>query len=181
MKKITDAIKIDFAGNNLPGYTHASKVDQGTIDLIRKGAKGKTVVIIDTGYELPNNAPHIVRDHLNFTGHNPLVGPNHECGERFPIVNGIYLTAADMLDPKKTLPLSDPFTKLQSGIAAGLKSQIKPTGEELQLIKKLGGDFYCYNLVPAMIVAAHAGLKVFALLVPPGATLDSSITSHLKD
>lgn len=181
MKKITDAIKLDFAGTSLPGYTRAEKVDQETIDLIRKGSASKTVVIVDTGYGLPDDAPHIVRDHLNFTGNNPLVGPNHECGERFPIVNGIYLTAVEMLDPKKTLPLSDPFTKLPTGIAAGLKPATKPTGEELQLIKKLGGDFYCYNLVPAMIVAAHAGLKVFGLLVPPGAKLDASITSHLKD
>lgn len=180
MKKINDAIKLDFAGTNLPGYKRPAKVDAETIDLIRKGSGSKTVVVIDSGYGLPNNAPHIVRDHLNFTGSNPLVGPNHECGERFPIINGIYLTALEMLDPKKTLPLGDPFTKLPTGIAAGLRPETKPSDEELQLIKRLGGDFYCYNLVPAMIVAAHAGLKVFGLLVPPETALDSSITNHLK-
>jgi hypothetical protein len=179
MKKLDDAIKIDFAGK-IAGYTQAKEFDKEIVDLIRKGSAGKTVVVIDTGYNLPGDAPHVVRDHLNFTGSNPLVGPNHECGERFPIVNGIYLSAVEMLDPKKTLPLSDPFTKLPSGIAAGLKPDTKPTAAELDLIKTLGADFYCYNLVPAMIVAAHAGLKVFGLLVPPGATLEPNITSHLK-
>jgi hypothetical protein len=179
MKKITEAIKIDFA-SRMPGYKQSKQFDKEIVDLIRKGSGSKTVVVIDTGYQLPNNAPHIVRDHLNFTGYNPLVGPNHECGERFPIVNGIYLSAIDMLDPNRTLPLSDPFSKLPTGIAAGLKANVEPSKEELELIQKLGGDFYCYNLVPTMIVAAHAGLKVFGLLVPPGATIDSSIESHLK-
>jgi purine-nucleoside phosphorylase len=99
-------------------------------------------------------APHVVRDHLNLTGTNPLVGPNDPCGERFPSVNDVYIT--------------DLCPNLPRGVAAGLVGGVFPTREEMEFLRSLGADFCCYNLVPTMIVAAHAGLKVLGLVVPEG-------------
>lgn len=178
MPSLRTATRIDFT-SSLPGFSHLEKFDQKAIDLIRK-SESKLIAIVDSGYALPNSAPHVVTDHLNLTGANPLVGPNYAGGPRFPVINDIYVKVIDTLDPKKTLPINNPLGNLPLGVAVGLKDGAVPTEEQLAAIRSLGGDFYCYNLVPAMLVAAHIGLKVFALVIPHGEQLETDTCRYLK-
>lgn len=173
-----NATRIDYT-STVPGFKQAKKFDQESIDLIRK-SEGKLLVVIDHGYALPKPVPHVVTDHLNLTGDNPLVGPNYEKGPRFPVINDIYVKIMDTLDPKKTLPINNPLGSLPLGVAVGLKDGTVPTEEQLSAMRAMGGEFYCYNLVPAMLVAAHIGMKVFGIVIPHGEKLDKDTFVYLQ-
>lgn len=179
MPSLKTATKIDYT-SSLSGFNQFKKFDRQSIDLIRKSVDSKVIVVVDSGYALPKPVPHVVTDHLNLTGGNPLVGPNPEGGPRFPVINNIYLRAIDTLDPKRTLPLNNPLGSLPAGIAAGLKEGVVPTEDDIKTIHSLGGEFYCYNLVPAMLVAAHLGLKIFAIVTPAGEAMDKDTARFLK-
>jgi hypothetical protein len=159
---------IDFTGS-VPGFAAHKTLNEALMNELRQGASNKVVVIIDHGEQMPASQPHLVEDHINFTGSNPLRGPNNQCGERFPVVNNIYLTKFGVAE----------LDGLPRGVAAGLKAGVKPNAEELQTVRKLGADFCCYNLVPAMIVAAHAGWKVVGILLPPEGKLDEKVVARL--
>jgi len=109
------------------------------------------VLVIDRGYGLDKDEVVVVRDHLNMTGSSPLVGPNDPIGERFPVLDGTYLVPRE--------------ADVRSVIIAGLKPGCNPSPDEIAMIRTLGAEAWCYNVVPTMIVAAHASFKVWALLV----------------
>ncbi len=159
------ALRLDFTGS-VAGFHQLDSFSDQVVSLIRNNSGPKVLIVIDRGFGLPKSSPHLVADHLNLTGGNPLTGPNDPCGERFPSVNDIYVT--------------DVPVGLPTGIAAGLRNGLVPSDEALKLIRSLGADFYCYNLVPTMIVAAHARYRVLGILVPEGEKLDSTILSVLE-
>jgi len=166
------ASRIDFTGQ-LPDFTHYPAFSSDVISLIRKGVGSRVLVVIDVGWGFGKAVPHKVRDHMNLTGSNPLVGPNDSCGERFPSVNSVYL--------------SDFLPELPAGVLAGLKPGVVPSADDLSLMRSLGADFYSYNLVPTMIVAAHAGFKVLGVVIPEGtdkaaiANLWTALTDIVED
>lgn len=163
---LTEAVKIDFGGKT-PGFQAFARFSEDVVKLLRKPAQNKLLIMVDRGYGFKTAVPQVVTDHLNLTGDNPLVGPNDPVGERFPSVNALYLTNC--------------MPGVPGGVVAGLKAGIKPTVEELELIHSLGGDFYSYNLVPAAIVAAHAGWKVLGIVIPEGADAEPIVQAVLKN
>ncbi|MGD9682959.1 MAG: hypothetical protein AB7W16_17360 [Candidatus Obscuribacterales bacterium] len=149
-------VTIDFTGSQkIPEARRFPAWSQEVLEFIRENARAgnKRFLVFDRGFGLDSTAPHIVRDHLNFTGSNPLVGANDDIGPRFPVINDVYST------PPAAVP---------SAVAAGLLPGYKPDRDELELIARLGGEFYCYNLVPLAIAAAHAGCTVAAVALPEG-------------
>ena len=62
-----------------------------------------------------------------------------------------------------------------TGIAAGVKAGVRLDDKEWRTVKGLGADFYCYNLVQCMILAAHRGLPVVGIALPEGAKLDEQM------
>lgn len=156
MTSLKDARCIDFT-REAEGFLQLKSFGDRVISFVREGKGSQVLVVVDRGYMMRNATPHVVRDHLNLTGTNPLVGPNDPCGERFPSVNGVYVT--------------DLCPQLPRGVAAGLKPGVFPTREEMDFLSSLGADFCCYNLVPTMIVAAHAGFKVLGIVAPEGCDL----------
>ncbi len=179
------AKRIDFT-SSYADFDHFQQFDQNTVELIRLKEKAEVVIVIDRAYgfskEHAGSAAecHLVSDHLNLTGDNPLVGPNNPIGERFPVVNNIYLSAADTIDQVETWTMGNPLSKLRSGIAAGVKPGLDLAAADLETIHSLGAHFYCFNTVQTMIVAAHAGLKVLALAVPDGGQLSDEIVLALR-
>jgi hypothetical protein len=163
------ALLLDFTGAGHAGFTAHQEFGEAIVKQLRNGAENKVVVVIDRGVHMLKNEPHVVADHINLTGGNPLCGVNDPCGERFPIVNGIYVEKFGDGD----------LDRLPRGIAGGLRPKVVPTKEEMAKLRELGVDFCCYNLVPTMIVAAHAGWKVAAVVLPEGAKLDQSLLSRL--
>src|SRR5277367_3583649 len=126
---LKEAKRIDFTGT-VAGCEQFQSYGDQVVSFIRNSRGPKILLVIDRGFAFGKAVPHVVRDHLNLTGFNPLVGPNDSCGERFPAVNDIYLT--DLLPG---VPLA---------VAAGLKPGTVPSDDELALIRSLGADVYCY-------------------------------------
>jgi hypothetical protein len=160
---------IDFTGT-VPGFEKHSQFDDAVVNLLRNGSENKTVVVVDRGSLMPSPQPHLVLDQINLVGTNPLCGPNHPCGERFAVVNGIYLTTVG----------DERVDRLPRGVVGGLKQGIVPTDTEWQKMRSLGIDFCCYNLIPTMLIAAHAGYKVVAVVVPDGVALSGEVAACLR-
>ena len=179
IEKLSSSTRIDFT-SGLPGFTSFPQFNSETISLIRGKHASKVLVIVDRAYQLKKKEPHIVHDHLNLSGDNPLVGANPACGDRFPVINGIYLSGTQVWSQDQTLPLHDPFTALPTAVVAGLRSGVVPSESESKVMASLGADCYCYNMVPTMIVAAHAGYKVFGILVPEGQEVSAELAMNLR-
>ena len=109
-------------------------------------------------------------DHLNFTGTNPLIGPNDPCGERFPVINEIYIED----------PPADELRSLPRGILGGLKGGVRPNKAEEEKLRSLGAEFFSYNMVQTMIVAAHAGHRIIGLVIPEGKNLSEELIAAVK-
>src|SRR5215813_10312585 len=163
---LKDARCIDFT-RDADGFLQFPAFGERVVSFVREGKGSQVLVVVDRGYMMRQETPHVVRDHLNLTGTNPLVGPNDPCGERFPSVNGVYVT--------------DVLPDLPRGVAAGLKGGVFPTREEMDFLASMGADFCCYNLVPTMIVAAHAGFKVLGVVAPDGADLTALLKAVRED
>jgi hypothetical protein len=148
----------DFTGASGNGSSY-KEFDESVAEALRQRNQNKLAVVLDYGWGFKNNAPHLVLDHLNLSGSNPLRGPNNPVGERFPVVNGIYVTDCE----------SPALQDLKTGVAAGLRKGQKASADELEFLYTIGAGFYCYNLVPTMLVAAHAGWRVLAVVGPDDA------------
>lgn len=103
----------------------------------------------------------IIRDHLNLTGENPLVGANHDdWGPRFPDMTAAYDPALTRLCQRvaETLGIT-----LQNGIYAGLKGPSLETPAEIRFLKTIGADAVGLSTVMETIAAVHAGMRVLGL------------------
>jgi hypothetical protein len=159
----------DFTGALADGCSYQC-FGQPVIEALRQPVANKLAIVLDSGFAFVKKAPHLVLDHLNLSGNSPLIGPNNPIGERFPVINGIYVT-------EFPLPLSP---AMERGVAVGLKAGLKPSPEELERIYFLGGHFCCYNLVPTMLIAAHAGWRLLAVVGPEGNSWQKEVMQGLQ-
>ncbi len=159
---------VDFTGK-INGYTQMKGFGPEFVDLVRNCKDGsKAVVVVDHGFSGRYASPLLVRDHLNLSGDNPLIGHNDpKIGERFPIVQGIYLT--------------DALKGVSTGVVAGLKEGVKPNSDEQKLLRTIGADICSYNLVPSMLIAAHAGWKVLGILLPDDGNLSTEQIDEIRE
>lgn len=157
---------VDFTGK-VPGFEYLKSYKDGLAELVSHDQNARAIVVIDKAIAGRIAAPVLVRDHLNITGDNPLTGPNPPGCDRFPVVQGIYV--------------SDCPAGMSSGIAVGLKHGVVPDSDDITFIRSLGGDFCCYNIVPAMLIAARYGWKVLAIGVPDNAALSESHLHEIEE
>ena len=103
----------------------------------------------------------LISDHINFTGDNPLIGPNvDEWGERFPDMCQVY-------DPQ-LLALARSVAQAQGiamyqGVYVGLKGPSMETPAETRMLRTLGADAVGMSTVLEVIAARHMGLRVMGL------------------
>lgn len=164
------AIVIDYTGSGR-GDLSLREYGAQVLEKLRVDAEPnahRLVIVLDTGHALPKPAPHLVRDHINLSGRNPLVGPNHPIGERFTVVNDIYVK-----DCPKAL-------NLEKVVTAGVSPGRKLNGEDFEFIKGLGVDCYSHNVVPTMLIAAHAGWKVLAIVGPENGNWQADCLDKLQ-
>jgi purine-nucleoside phosphorylase len=103
----------------------------------------------------------IIKDHLNLTSNNPLIGPNDErLGKRFPDMTQAYPERLRKIahDTAKSLG----FT-LREGIYAALTGPTYETPAEVRMLRGLGADLVGMSTVPEVIVAAHSGVSVLGI------------------
>lgn len=159
----SDALVIDFTGSlktdEKARIFSFERFDEKVMALIRKQEENKFGIIFDTAISCksstPNVVPSVVKDHINLSGENPLIGPNFAGGERFPPVQDIYVyDCAAKISERKAV------------IIAGLKQEKKLSEQDAEFINSLGADLYCYNTVPTMITAAHVRWKLLSIVGP---------------
>ncbi|MBF2054455.1 MAG: purine-nucleoside phosphorylase [Candidatus Sericytochromatia bacterium] len=103
----------------------------------------------------------LIRDHINFTGSNPLIGPNDEAvGPRFPVMFDAYTPQLRELAHKVALAQG---LRLHEGVYCGITGPVFFTPAELRMLMKWGSDAIGMSTVPEAIVAAHRGMRVLGL------------------
>lgn len=103
----------------------------------------------------------VIRDHLNLTGENPLIGANHDdWGARFPDMTAAYDRSLVQLSRRAADSLGIP---LKGGVYAGLKGPSLETPAEIRYLKTIGADAVGFSTVMETIAAVHAGMRVLGL------------------
>lgn len=104
----------------------------------------------------------IIKDHINNLP-NPLIGPNVESfGPRFPDMTRAYdrelITKAKAITQELGIPVKE-------GVYVGLTGPSYETPAEYSFWGKVGGNAIGMSTVPEVIVARHAGMRVFGMSV----------------
>ncbi len=105
----------------------------------------------------------IIVDHINLTGHNPLVGENDErFGPRFPDMSSPYnptlIKIAEDAGIEEKIPL-------KKGVLVGLLGPNLETKAEYRFLRLIGADMVTMSTVIEVIAAVHVGLKVLGISV----------------
>ncbi len=103
----------------------------------------------------------ILRDHLNLTGRNPLVGPNDDrLGPRFPDMSEVYSS-------EMRARLADLFREVgrepHEGVYAWFLGPTYETPSEVRMAQTLGADLVGMSTVPEAIAARHMGAEVVGI------------------
>jgi len=103
----------------------------------------------------------VISDHINFTGQNPLVGPNLDAlGPRFPDMTEVYSRKLIALAEQVALEEKIPLHK---GVYIGVAGPSMETPAETRFLRSIGGDAVGMSSVPEAIVAVHCGLRILGL------------------
>lgn len=100
----------------------------------------------------------LIKDHINFQGSNPLVGPNDdEFGPRFPPLDNAYDSDLRQMLAKSA---AEQNITLHEGVYLSVLGPCYETAAEIRAFRLLGADLVGMSTVPEVIVANHCGLKV---------------------
>ncbi len=100
----------------------------------------------------------LIADQINFSGSNPLIGPNLEkFGPRFPDMSDLYTqklrTAIAARAEEENIPLEEGVYLMCSG-------PNYETPAEIRAFRTLGADAVGMSTVPEALVAGHCGMQV---------------------
>lgn len=127
----------------------------GAKNLILTNAAGGVNVSFESGTLM------IIRDHINLTGHNPLVG-RHEPDEgvRFPDMSDVYNGRLRGVLRKVAQERGIPVAQ---GVYLGLLGPSYETPSEIVMARTLGADAVGMSTVMEAIAANHAGFRVVGI------------------
>ncbi len=111
--------------------------------------------------DMPAGTLMIVEDHINFSGQNPLIGPNDESfGPRFPDMSRAY-------DPDLRKALHNAAGRvgvpIKSGVYIYTLGPNFETPAEIRMFAAMGAHAVGMSTVPECLAAVHCGMKVVAL------------------
>jgi purine-nucleoside phosphorylase len=105
----------------------------------------------------------LLRDHINLTGQNPLVGPNvDEWGPRFPDMTQPYSLRLRELALETAVSERIP---LHQGVFAGVLGPSLETAAETRFLRQIGADAVGMSVVMEAVAAVHAGLELLGISV----------------
>ncbi|MET3926779.1 purine-nucleoside phosphorylase [Devosia sp. 2618] len=103
----------------------------------------------------------LIEDHLNFTGLNPLTGPNDDAiGVRFPDLSRAYDPALQCVTIKAA---EEAGVSLRQGIYVGVAGPSLETSAERRYYRATGADAVGMSTVLEVVAAAHIRLPVIGL------------------
>ena len=105
----------------------------------------------------------IITDHLNLFPEHPLRGKNFsELGPRFPDMSNAY--SKELIAKAKKIAAENNI-KVVEGVYVGTTGPTFETPAEYKYFRTIGGDAVGMSTVPEVIVANHAGMKVFGMSI----------------
>ncbi len=105
----------------------------------------------------------IITDHINLFPEHPLRGKNfNELGTRFPDMSEAY--SKDLIVKAKAIAARNNI-KVVEGVYVGTTGPTFETPSEYVYFRIIGGDTVGMSTVPEVIVANHAGMKVFGMSI----------------
>lgn len=105
----------------------------------------------------------VITDHINLFPENPLRGKNYdELGPRFPAMTEPY--SLNLIKMADDIAKEDKI-RLMHGVYVGTPGPTFETPAEYEYFRIIGGDAVGMSTVPEVIVANHAGMKVFGVSV----------------
>ena len=103
----------------------------------------------------------VIDDHVNLTGHNPLVGENDErFGPRFPDMTEVYSSRLRAMADRAGQAIG---VTLPHGIYAALMGPSYETPAEIRYLRTIGADAVGMSTVPEAIVARHMKMDVLGI------------------
>lgn len=141
------------------GYP-ATTVVHGVRSAILAGCK--TVVLTNAAGSLrpdwPVGAPVLIADHLNLTGHSPLVGPAPP--DNYP---ARFVDLTDAYSRRLRGLAMDLAPTLHEGVYAALLGGSYETPAEIEMLRTLGADLVGMSTALETIAAVHLGAEVLGL------------------
>ena len=104
----------------------------------------------------------LLNDHVNLTGRNPLVGPNHPLLPRFPDMTHPYDRRLSELAREVASAEAIP---LDEGVYAGMLGPSYETPAEIRMLAVIGADVVGMSTVLEVIALRQRGVRVGALSV----------------
>ena len=118
----------------------------------------------------PNYAPGtlmLIKDHINFSGANPLIGPNLDTfGPRFPDVSDLYTARLRTAVKEKAAAAG---IHLEEGVYMMFTGPNYETPAEVRMAQILEADAVGMSTAPEALVAGHCGMEIIGI---------SCITNH---
>lgn len=103
----------------------------------------------------------LISDHINFSGANPLIGPNLDAfGPRFPDCSDLYTRTLRQAIREKAAAAGIPT---QEGVYAMYSGPNYETPAEIRMFRTLGADAVGMSTVPEALVAGHCGMQVVGI------------------
>ncbi|HIF14280.1 MAG TPA: purine-nucleoside phosphorylase, partial [Bacteroidetes bacterium] len=103
----------------------------------------------------------IINDHINFSGDNPLIGPNlDEFGPRFPDMSSPY--NEELIRVLKNVAKQQNIS-LKEGVYFYSQGPSYETPSEVNMARICGADAVGMSTVPEVIVGVHAGMKILGI------------------
>jgi purine-nucleoside phosphorylase len=143
------------------GNPAAMRVPLETLKLL--GAEA-VVIVNAAGSARPDFAPGslvAVRDHINLTGINPLIGdPTHRNGNR-----DMSMAYDPVLRERFAIAAGGTGRKTNEGIYMWFPGPTFETPAEVRAAQMLGADLVGLSLVPEVMIARSLGLRVLAISI----------------
>lgn len=103
----------------------------------------------------------LIRDHLNLSGFNALLGPNmKDFGPRFPDMSDPYTKELRVLAREVA---AEQALRVQEGVYAFMSGPTYETAAEVKMTRTMGADAVGMSTVPEIVVAIHAGMKTLGI------------------
>lgn len=124
--------------------------------------------------DLVVGGPVLIADHLNLTGHNPLVGPPAPSGPRF-------LDLTECWSPRLRAVARAVDPTLREGVYAAFLGPSYETPAEVRMARALGADLVGMSTVVEAIAARQLGAEVLgiSLVTNPAAGVVSAPIDHV--
>lgn len=122
----------------------------------------KTLIVTNAAGALnPNYQPGqimLISDHINMTGHNPILGQGDEIGQRFTDMSQAYspILGNRVLEKMKS-------ESIHSGVYGGVLGPSLETSAERRMLTSIGADAVGMSTIMEVIAAKHCKMDVLGI------------------